>query len=110
MADRLREQIDLNYQAFLQQLPALVISHPGKFALMRDGQIIEFFDTARDTYVAGQRLFEQDKLFSVQEVTETPVDLGFLALQEVLWIRAHHTHEGYGSESSQSCGSRRPAA
>jgi hypothetical protein len=79
MADKLLEQIDLNYQAFQQQLPTLVTSHPGKFALMRDGQIIEFFDTARDAYVAGQRLFEQDKLFSIQEVTETPVDLGFFS-------------------------------
>jgi len=79
MTDRLREQVDRNYQAFQQQLPALVISHPGKFALMRDGQIVEFFDTARDAYVTGQRLFEQDKLFSVQEVTETPVDLGFFS-------------------------------
>jgi hypothetical protein len=79
MADQLREQIDRNYQVFQQQLPSLVISHPGKFALMRDGQIIEFFDTARDAYVAGQRLFERDKLFSVQEVTETPIDLGFFS-------------------------------
>jgi hypothetical protein len=79
MADLLREQIDRNYYAFQQQLPALAATQRGKFALMRDGQIIEFFDTARDAYVAGQRLFEQDKLFSVQEVTETPVDLGFFS-------------------------------
>jgi hypothetical protein len=46
---------------------------------MRDEQIIEFFDTARDAYVAGQRFFNQDRLFSVQEVTETPVDLGFFS-------------------------------
>jgi hypothetical protein len=38
------------------------------------------------------------------------LDKAFTALQEVLWIRAHHTHAGYGSESSRSCGSRRPAA
>jgi hypothetical protein len=79
MSDQLREQINRNYEAFQRQLPSLIVSHPGKFALMRDGQIIEFFDTARDAYVAGQRLFEQDKRFSVQEVTETPVDLGFFS-------------------------------
>jgi hypothetical protein len=46
---------------------------------MRDGQIIEFFDTARDAYVTGQQLFKEDQLFSVQEVIETPVDLGFFS-------------------------------
>jgi hypothetical protein len=79
MADLLREQIERNYQAFQEQLPSLIATQRGKFALMRDGQVIEFFDTARDAYVTGQRLFEQDKLFSVQEVTEVPVDLGFFS-------------------------------
>jgi hypothetical protein len=79
MADLLREQIDRNYRAFQEQLSSLATTQRGKFALMRDGQIIEFFDTARDAYVAGQRLFEHDQLFSVQEVTETPVDLGFFS-------------------------------
>ncbi|HAS17388.1 MAG TPA: hypothetical protein DDX84_06220 [Nitrospiraceae bacterium] len=40
---------------------------------------IEFFDTARDAYVAGQKIFQQDQLFYVQEVSETPVDLGFFS-------------------------------
>jgi hypothetical protein len=79
MVDLLCEQIERNYQAFQQQFPSLIATQRGKSALMRDGQIIEFFDTARDAYVAGQRLFEQDKLFSVQEGTETPVDLGFFS-------------------------------
>jgi hypothetical protein len=38
------------------------------------------------------------------------VDLIILALREVLWITVHRTHEGYDSESSQSCGSRKPGA
>jgi hypothetical protein len=46
---------------------------------MRDGQIIEFFDTARDAYIAGIKLFDKDRLFSVQEVIETPIDLGFFS-------------------------------
>ena len=79
MVDLLREQIERNYHAFQQQFPPLIALQRGKFALMRDGQIIEFFDTARDAYIAGPRLFEQDKLFSLQEVTETPVDLGFFS-------------------------------
>ena len=36
------------------------------------------FDTARDAYLAGQKLYP-DALFSVQEVTDTPADLGFFS-------------------------------
>ena len=76
MTDLLRQQIDKNYEAFKQELPNLLAIHRGKFALMRDEAIIEVFDTARDAFVAGQKLFA-DNLFSVQEIVETPIDLGF---------------------------------
>jgi hypothetical protein len=73
-----QQHIEQNYAAFQAQLPQLVIRHRGKFALMRNGEIVEFFDTARDAYVAGQKLFPQMP-FSVQEVIETPVDLGYFS-------------------------------
>lgn len=79
MSDSIRQQVETNYKAFQEKLPSILTAHRGKFALMRDGQIIEFFDTARDAYVAGQKIFQQDQLFSVQEVIETPVDLGFFS-------------------------------
>jgi hypothetical protein len=79
MSDPRRDQLDRNYQAFASQLPTLLAAHRGKFALMRDGQIIEFFDTARDAYVAGNTLYKDDRLFSVQEVTDSPIDLGFFS-------------------------------
>ncbi len=79
MSDVVLEQVRANYKAFEQKLPSLLQSHRGKFALMRHGEIIEFFNTARDAFVAGQRLFPQDQLFSIQEVVETPIDLGFLS-------------------------------
>lgn len=74
-----QNQLEQNYQAFAQQLPQLAASHQGQFALMRDGEIIEFFDTVRDAYIAGKQLFAADNLFSVQEITTTPVDLGFFS-------------------------------
>lgn len=75
----LQAQINQNYEAFVAQLPELVKLHRGKFALMRDGQIIEFFDTVRDAHVAGRKLFAEDHLFSVQEVTDVSADLGFFS-------------------------------
>jgi hypothetical protein len=58
-------EVEKNYEAFRGQLPSLMTSHRGKFALMRNEQIIEFFDTARDAYKAGQKLFPDDHLFSI---------------------------------------------
>jgi hypothetical protein len=79
MSDLIRQQLENNYEAFQAQLPSLLSSHRGKFALMRNGQIIEFFDTARDAYVAGQKIFANDRLFSVQEIIDTSADLGFFS-------------------------------
>lgn len=78
MSDPRREELEKNYAAFTAQLPQLLQTHAGKFALMRDGKIVEFFDTARDAYVAGQKI-HPDGVFSVQRVVEGSVDLGFFS-------------------------------
>jgi hypothetical protein len=76
--DQHGDQVRRNYDAFVQKLPDLLTAHRGKFALMHDAEIVEFFDTAGDAYRAGQKLFE-DQNFSIQEVTDSPVDLGFFS-------------------------------
>src|SRR5262245_61671930 len=53
MPELRQEQIQQNYEVFQAQLPQLVATYRGKFALMHDREIVEFFDTARDAYVAG---------------------------------------------------------
>jgi hypothetical protein len=79
MADPERkDEVRSNYEAFLQKLPELIVTHRGKFALMHQRSIVEFFDSAGDAYRAGQKLF-QDQQFSIQEVTDIPVDLGFFS-------------------------------
>jgi hypothetical protein len=71
-----REQIEKNYAAFVKELPKIALSHGGKFALMHDGEIVGYYDTSRDAVVAGEAIYP-DGLFSVQQVTEKPVDLGY---------------------------------
>ena len=71
-------QVDTNYLAFEKLLPDLAKNHPGKFALMHDGGVIEVFDTARDANAAGSKIYP-DGLFSVQLIDETPADLGFFS-------------------------------
>lgn len=73
-----KEQIEGNYAAFKNRLSDLMKTHAGKFALMHDGEIIDFFDTPLDAAIAGDRLYG-DGLFSVQEVDDTPVDLGIFS-------------------------------
>lgn len=79
MSDPRKDEIARNYVAFQKQLPNLLKTHAGKFALMREEKIIDFFDTARDAYIAGQRLYSADQLFSIQQVIESPIDLGYFS-------------------------------
>jgi hypothetical protein len=71
-------EVKRNYEAFVKVLPTVIATHRGKFALLHDAKIVEYFDTAADAYRAGQQLFP-DRTFSIQEVTDTPVDLGFFS-------------------------------
>ncbi len=74
-----QKEVDSNYKEFVKQLPELKKTQAGKYALMREGKVIDFFDTPRDAYVAGRNMFSDDMIFSIQEVIETPVDLGFFS-------------------------------
>ena len=69
-------EVRKNYDAFRKLLPGLLETHPGKFALLRDEKVVEFFDTARDALVFAQSQYA-DGLFSVQEVNDSVVDLGW---------------------------------
>ena len=72
------EQVDLNFKAFQKKLPELLKTHKGKFALMRDGEIIEFHSNVEEAHNAGLSKYK-DELFSIQEVTDKVIDLGFLS-------------------------------
>jgi hypothetical protein len=69
-------EVRRNYEAFRQKLPELLQTHRGKFALMHNAEIVEFFDTAGDAYKFGLKNHGAGK-FSIQEVTDSSVDLGF---------------------------------
>lgn len=71
-----QQQIDGNYDAFQRTLSSLIGQHRDEFALMRDRSVVDFFRTAGDAYRAGLSRFA-DGVFSIQEVTDQPIDLGF---------------------------------
>ena len=75
---RQKQEVDRNYDAFMRQLASLLPDHRNQYALMRDGQIVAFFDKPGDAYHAGVQRFP-DEVFSLQEVTDEPIDLGFFS-------------------------------
>lgn len=72
------QEIDANYETFEEILPDLLEQHRGRYCLLRDRKIVEIFDTARDAYICGTKMFA-DERFSIQEVTDVPVDLGIFS-------------------------------
>lgn len=73
-----RQQIDQNYDAFQRVLASLLAGHRDQYALMRDRMIIDYYASAGEAYRGGLARFD-DGLFSIQEVTDEPIDLGFFS-------------------------------
>ena len=73
---RQKQQVDLNYDAFVRLLGSIIEEHRDQLALMRDGKIVGYFDKPGDANRAGVEMFPDD-IFSIQEVTDEPIDLGF---------------------------------
>ena len=76
--ERLRREVDANYDAFQRLLGQIVDTHRHQYALMRDRAILAFFAKPGDAYRAGLERFP-DERFSIQEVTDEPIDLGFFS-------------------------------
>jgi hypothetical protein len=74
--EKLEEELSRNYDAFQDRLHELLESDRGRHALMRHGDVVEIFDTSRDAFAAGNRLYD-DGFFSLQEITDSAADLGF---------------------------------
>lgn len=75
-AARQKLQVDENYDAFVRILGSLLGEHRDQLALMRDGRVAGFFDSPREALEAATMKFP-DGIFSIQEVTDEPIDLGF---------------------------------
>jgi hypothetical protein len=74
--ERQNQEVDRNYDAFTKLLGSILPEHRDQLALMRDEQIVGYFDTPHQALKAGYERFP-DGIFSIQEVTDEPLDLGF---------------------------------
>ncbi len=70
------EEIRKNYEAFKKMLPKLLKEYRNQHALLRGEKLIAVYSTALDAERTGKLLYDDD-IFSVQEITDVPVDLGF---------------------------------
>ena len=68
-------EVDENYDAFQRQLGKLLPDHRDEYALMRSRKIVGFYADVGDAFRAGISKFP-DQIFSIQEVTDQPIDLG----------------------------------
>ena len=73
---RQRREVDRNYSVFTRMLGTLLRDHRDQLALMRDGEVVGFYNTPREALEAATEKFS-DGIFSIQEVTDEPIDLGF---------------------------------
>ena len=78
MNESLQKEIDANFEAFQKMLPELLQREANRWALMRHGECVDFYDSLRDAHTAGRALYE-DGLFSVQQVSAAAVDLGWFS-------------------------------
>jgi hypothetical protein len=76
--DAQRREVDANYDYFVRALGGLLPDHLGQFALLKSRAIIEFFDSPGEAYRYALRHYGAQG-YSIQEVTEEPIDLGFFS-------------------------------
>jgi len=72
------QEVDRNFDAFVSIIPDLIANHRGQFALLRAALVVDYFGSEAAALAEGRARF-RDGLFSVQEVTDRPVDLGFFS-------------------------------
>ena len=51
-----RSALEENYRAFVRLLPELLPDHEGQYALMRDGQVVQYFTSPRRARALRRRL------------------------------------------------------
>lgn len=76
--DPRKQEIDANYDYLQRTLALLLPEHQGQYALLKNCAVVGFFDRPGDAYRAALDRFT-DRLFSIQEVTSEPLDLGFFS-------------------------------
>lgn len=84
MTDALSVEIRENFEFFQGAVGGWLAAHRDRYALLRDRTLIDFFNKPGEAVEAGLKRFD-DGRFSIQRVTNRPVDLGFLSYGSGDW-------------------------
>lgn len=72
----IEKEIDNNFDYFTRNVGNFISEHRNEYALLRKSKIIDFFPSVEEAEKKAHHLFS-DGIFSIQQVCEGPVDLGF---------------------------------
>jgi Family of unknown function (DUF5678) len=78
VSTELEVEIDRNLFAFLPHIPKLVQEHKGQYAILKNQEVVSIHDRLSEALEIAQSKFA-DGLFSIQQVTDKPVELGFFS-------------------------------
>ncbi len=70
-------EVAANYEVFQAALPELLQHRRGSYVVYRHQQFVDFFDTFHDALAYCIDAYS-DRLFSIQEITDEPLILGWL--------------------------------
>ena len=73
--ERVKREVSRNFDEFRKLLPSILETKRGKIALMRDGKIIEYFNTRLQARASGEERYS-DGIWSMQEVTDEVIEVG----------------------------------
>jgi hypothetical protein len=74
----LAAEVDRNYDYFQRNLATFMQDHAGEYAVLKARKVVKFFKRPGDAYQYAVSTIS-DGIFSVQEVTDEPIDLGFFS-------------------------------
>ena len=78
MSHAIEVEIERNYAAFRDLLPGLLAGNRGAYALLRDQRLEGLYASPAAAERAGFEKFRETP-YSIQLVTDEPVDLGFFS-------------------------------
>lgn len=76
--DRRKAEIDANFDFLQRNLAHYLPEHEGEYALLKARNVVGLYAKPGDAYREGLSRYP-DHIFSIQEVTGEPLDLGFFS-------------------------------
>lgn len=76
--DGIEVEIDRNFDSFRGLLPSIVEEHRGQFAVLHRRNCVGIYATLLQAVTAASKQFDEGS-FSIQEITDAPLDLGFFS-------------------------------